>query len=84
MQEIKIEERSLFYELYLHFNIKNAWLMNQYKKLDDNRRRILTAQGERLINEAKCNGVKRVYYGNESLAIFSVLIMRGYDFKMFS
>lgn len=63
MQEIKIEERSLFYELYLHFNITNAWLMNQYKKLDNNRRRILTAQGERLINEAKCNGEKEFTTG---------------------
>lgn len=41
-------------------------------------------QGERLVLEAKCNGVKSVYYENDSLAIFCVLLLRGYDFKMFS
>ncbi len=82
-KEIKAEERSLFYELYLHLNFTNGWLMEQYKKLSKERRHILTEQGERLVHEAKCNGVKSVYYENDSLAIFCVLLLRGYDFKMF-
>ena len=74
----------MFYELYLHFNFTNDWLMKQYKKLSEERRHILKEQGERLVLEAKCNGVKSVYYENDSMAIFCVLLLRGYDFKMFS
>ena len=83
MKEIKAEERSLLYELFLHFDYASDWLMNEFKKLSEEKRRMLIEQGERLINEAKCNGVKRAYYGNESLALFCALVMRGYDFKMF-
>ncbi len=79
---MKAEERSLFYELYLHFNFTNDWLMERYKELSEERRRILKERGERLIYEAKCNGVKSLYYENDSLAIFCALILKGYDFRM--
>ncbi len=83
MQEMKAEERRLFYELYLHFNYTNDWLIEKYKKLSEEKRRILKEQGERLIHEAKCNGVKSLYYEDDSLAIFCALLLRGYDFKIF-
>lgn len=80
---MKAEERRLFYELYLHFNYTNDWLIEKYKKLSEEKRRILKEQGERLIHEAKCNGVKSLYYEDDSLAIFCALLLRGYDFKIF-
>ncbi len=82
MQEMKAEERRLFYELYLHFNYTNDWLIEKYKKLSEEKRRILKERGERLIHEAKCNGVKSLYYEDDSLAIFCTLILKGYDFRM--
>ena len=60
MQEMKAEERRLFYELYLHFNYTNDWLIEKYKKLSEEKRRILKERGERLIHEAKCNGVESI------------------------
>lgn len=83
MQEMKAEERRLFYELYLHFNYTNDWLIEKYKKLSEEKRRILKERRERLIHEAKCNGVKSLYYEDDSLAIFCALLLRGYDFKIF-
>lgn len=76
------EERRLFYELYVHFSYSNDWLMERYKELSEERRRILKERGERLIHEAKCNGVKSLYYEVDSLAIFCALILKGYDFRM--
>ena len=83
MQEMKAEERRLFYELSVHFNYTNDWLIEKYKKLSEEKRRILKERGERLIHEAKCNGVKSLYYEDDSLAIFCALILKGYNFRMF-
>jgi hypothetical protein len=57
--------------------------MERYKELSKERRQILKERGKRLIYEAKCNGVKSLYYEDDSRAIFCVLILKGYDFRMF-
>lgn len=82
LKEIKAEDRRFFYELYVHFNDANEKLMEKYEKLSEEKRRILKERGERLIHEAKCNGVKSLYYEDDSLAIFCALILKGYDFRI--
>lgn len=82
LKEIKAEDRRLFYDLYVHFNDANDWLMEKYKKLSEEKRRILKERGERLIHEAKCNGVKSIYYDSDCLSIFCALILKGYDFRI--
>ena len=56
--------------------------MEKYEKLSEEKRRILKERGERLIHEAKCNGVESIYYENDCLAIFCALILKGYDFRI--
>ena len=82
LKEIKAEDRRFFYELYVHFNDANEKLMEKYEKLSEEKRRILKERGERLIHEAKCNGVENIYYENDCLAIFCALILKGYDFRI--
>lgn len=76
-----MERQKLFYELYLHFNSANNILEEEYKRIDKEQRNALRETGEKLIQDAWCNGVKNIYYGNQELAIFCVMVAEKYDFK---
>lgn len=72
---------SLYYEMYLMFAMTTDVLEKKYAGLSDTERITLADRGRKLVEEARKNGVKRMYYEKRALAVYAAMKMDGWDFR---
>lgn len=72
---------SLYYEMYLMFSVSRERLEEKYARLTEEEQTVLLKKGRVLVEEARKNGVRRMYYESHALMVYAAMKADGWDFR---
>lgn len=72
---------SLYYEMYLMFSMSRERLEEKYARLSEAERAVLLKKGRVLVEEARKNGVRRMYHESHALMAYAAMKADGWDFR---
>ena len=70
----------IFHELFSHFNSHHSKILKNYEMTSDEKREELLRKSYVIVDDFVENGAKPIYYTNEELAIFCLMIKKDWQY----